>query len=97
MNICKHGELQVHLDSLDDPGYWVEAEQRYRWRRDGKYFAVKGNFSEYEDGIAIGYSYDFEVILPKFFYRLSSDQTDYTATWPLVGLRFQLVCLVRDI
>ena len=83
MNLLLQGDFQVQpLDGgLDDPGYWVEAEQRYDEDGDGKYFAVKGNFSEYEEGIAIGYSYDFEVILPKIFYRNNSDQTpDYTAT-----------------
>ena len=37
----------------------------------GDYFAVKGDFSGYTNGISVGYQYKYEVILPKFYFKLA--------------------------
>ena len=36
-------------------------------KMNGSYFEVDGDFTEYANNIVVGYKYDFEVELPKFF------------------------------
>ena len=72
----------------DDPGYWRDCEQGTD--ATGDYFVVDGDFTEYSNGVAIGYEYEYEVILPKFYYRLSDTENspDYTATLTVNRVRF---------
>lgn len=63
-----------------DPGYWREVTPGSD--ANGNYFEVRGDFSDYSNGIVVGYNYDFDIELPKLFYSRSDDGTtsDYTAT-----------------
>ena len=63
-----------------DQGYWASAAERTEIGTGYRYFEVKGDFSNYTDGIVIGYNYDLEVTLPKFYFRRDEATTDYTAT-----------------
>ena len=35
---------------------------------DGNYFEVDGDFTPYDNSIVVGYKYNYEIELPKFFY-----------------------------
>jgi hypothetical protein len=62
-----------------DAGYWATAYERTESGTNYRYFEVKGNFTSYADGIVVGYGYDLDVILPKFYYRRNPTTTDFTA------------------
>ena len=49
----------AELDS--DQGYWAKAIERIEPVTGYRYFEVKGNFTDYADGIVVGYGYDLEV------------------------------------
>ena len=66
------------LDS--DQGYWAGAIERTEPSTGYRYFEVKGNFTDYADGIVVGYSYDLDVTLPKFYFQQNQKVADYTAT-----------------
>lgn len=42
------------------------------------YFEASKDVSNLADGIIIGYDYDFEVTLPKFYFRRNPETTDFT-------------------
>ena len=67
----------AELDS--DQGYWAKATERIEPVTGFRYFEVKGNFTDYDDGIVVGYGYDLEAVLPKFYLR-TDEGTDYTAS-----------------
>ena len=68
-------------DELDsDQGYWAKAVERIETGTNYRYFEVKGKFTDYADGIVIGYGYDLEVTLPKFYFQRQGAGADYTAT-----------------
>ncbi len=52
-----------------DVGYYTSAIERIETGTSYRYFEVKGKFTDYADGIIVGYGYDFEVTLPRFYYR----------------------------
>ena len=63
-----------------DQGYWAAATERTEIGTGFRYFEVKGDFSGYADGIVVGYNYDLEATLPKFYFRRNEAITDYSAT-----------------
>lgn len=67
----------AQIDS--DEGYYTKAVERTEMGTGFRYFEVNGDFSSYADGIVVGYGYDLEVTLPKFYFRRDAD-VDYTAT-----------------
>ena len=67
-------------DELDsDQGYWAKAVERTEPGTNYRYFEVKGNFTSYADGIVVGYGYDLEAVLPKFYLR-TQQGPDFTAS-----------------
>ncbi len=68
----------AELDS--DQGYWAKAIERIEPSTNYRYFEVKGKFTDYADGIVVGYGYDLEVTLPKFYFQRQGAGADYTAT-----------------
>jgi hypothetical protein len=80
----------AELDS--DQGYWAVATERTEIGTGYRYFEVKGNFTDYADGIVVGYNYDFDVELPKFFVKLDNAKTvsDYTATLTISRAKFSI-------
>ena len=64
-------------DPNADAGYSVKATPKSD--TDGPYFEVAKDFRALEDGILIGYDYNFEVTLPKFYFRRDAQTTDFTA------------------
>ena len=75
------------LDS--DQGYWAKAIERIEDSTDYHYFEVKGDFTDYEDGIVVGYSYDLEAELPKFYLRREQG-ADYTASLTIARVKMSV-------
>jgi len=73
-----------------DQGYYATATERTEIGTGYRYFEVKGDFSGYADGIVVGYNYDLEVILPKFYFRRDPNTTDYTATLTISRVKFSV-------
>jgi hypothetical protein len=76
------------LDS--DEGYYAEALERIETGTGYRYFEVKGKFTDYADGIIVGYGYVFDVTLPKIYYRPEVNETDYTATLTISRVKFSV-------
>ena len=73
-----------------DAGYYAAAEERTETGTNYRYFEVKGNFTDYADGIIVGYGYDFETTLPKFYFRPKPNETDFTATLTISRVKFSV-------
>ena len=73
-----------------DEGYYTAALERTETGTNYRYFEVKGKFTDYADGIIVGYGYDFEVELPKIYYRPESNETDFTATLTISRVKFSV-------
>ncbi|ADD95206.1 tail tubular protein B [uncultured phage MedDCM-OCT-S04-C650] len=73
-----------------DNGYYASALERTESGTNYRYFEVKGKFTDYADGIIVGYGYDFEVELPKIYYRPESSITDFTATLTISRIKFSV-------
>ena len=82
----------VGTDSVidSDNGYYASALERVETGTGYKYFEVKGKFTDYADGIIVGYGYDFEVELPKMYYRPEANETDFTATLTISRVKFSV-------
>ena len=80
-------DTDAALDS--DQGYWAKAIERIEDTTNYHYFEVKGNFTAYADGIVVGYGYDLEAELPKFYLR--TDQgADYTASLTVARVKLSV-------
>tara|TARA_B100001094_G_scaffold331614_1_gene400589 strand:- start:8576 stop:11119 length:2544 start_codon:yes stop_codon:yes gene_type:complete len=77
----------AEIDS--DQGYWAKAIERIEPSTNYRYFEVKGNFTAYADGIVVGYGYDLEVVLPKFYLR-TEQGADYTASLTIARIRMSV-------
>lgn len=75
------------LDS--DQGYWAKAIERIEPTTNYHYFEVKGNFTAYADGIVVGYGYDLEATLPKFYLRREQG-ADYTASLTIARVKMSV-------
>ena len=73
-----------------DLGYWLAAYERTEIGTGYRYFEVKGDFTGYADGIVVGYGYDLDVTLPKFYFRRNEATTDYTATLTISRVKFSV-------
>ena len=73
-----------------DEGYYTAALERTETGTNYRYFEVKGKFTDYADGIIVGYGYDFEVELPKMYYRPEANETDFTATLTISRIKFSV-------
>ena len=73
-----------------DEGYYTAALERTETGTNYRYFEVKGKFTDYADGIIVGYGYDFEVELPKIYYRPEANETDFTATLTVSRVKFSV-------
>ena len=81
-------DTDAELDS--DQGYWAKAVERIEPVTGYRYFEVKGKFTDYADGIVIGYGYDLEVTMPKFFFQQGKPGADYTATLTINRVRLSV-------
>ena len=81
-------DTDAALDS--DEGYYAAALERTETGTGYRYFEVKGKFTDYADGIIVGYGYDFDVTLPKLYYRPEAAKTDYTATLTISRVKFSV-------
>ena len=73
-----------------DDGYYADAIERIEPVTGYRYFEVKGKFTDYSDGIVIGYGYDFEVTLPKFYFRPDQNTADFTAALTISRVKFSV-------
>ena len=85
-------EADVGTDAVADAddAFYLAATERTEIGTGYRYFEVKGDYSSYADGIVIGYGYDFEVTLPKFFYKKDPTTSDYTATLTISRVIFSI-------
>lgn len=84
-------DVDTPLAKLEsDAGYWAEVVERTEPVTGYRYFEVQGDLTEYADGIVIGYNYDLEVTLPKFYYRRDEATTDFTATLTISRVKFSV-------
>ncbi len=69
----------------EEEGYYLKGVPKL----DGTdyYFEVQKDQSNLADSIVIGYSYDFEVTLPKFYFRRDATTTDYTAALTIARVK----------
>jgi len=90
LNVPK-AEVNNTSAALDaDAGYWAEVEGFIEPGTGYYYFEIQGDFTGYADGMLVGYNYDLEVTLPKFYYRRDANTTDYTATLTIARVNFSL-------
>ena len=80
-------DTDAALDS--DQGYWAKAIERVEPVTGFRYFEVKGNFTAYADGIVVGYGYDLEAELPKFYLR-TEQGADYTASLTIARVKMSV-------
>lgn len=73
-----------------DAGLYLSATERTEISTGYRYFEVKGDYTSYADGIVIGYGYDFEVTMPKFYYKRDPTTSDYTATLTISRVTFSI-------
>jgi len=73
-----------------DAGYYATAYERTETGTNYRYFEVQGNFTGYADGIVVGYPYDFEATLPKFYFRRDQNTTDFTAALTISRAKFSV-------
>ena len=73
-----------------DAGYYATAYERTESGTNYRYFEVKGNFTDYADGIVVGYPYDFEATLPRFYFRRDANTTDFTAALTVSRAKFSV-------
>ena len=73
-----------------DAGLYLAATERTEISTGYRYFEVKGDYTSYADGIVIGYGYDFEVTMPKFYYKREPTTSDYTATLTISRVTFSI-------
>ena len=73
-----------------DAGYYATAYERTESGTNYRYFEVKGNFTSYADGIVVGYPYDFEATLPRFYFRRDQNTTDFTAALTVSRAKFSV-------
>ena len=78
----------AEIDS--DAGYWSVAYERTEPVTGYRYFEVKGNFTDYADGIIVGYPYDLDVTLPKIYYRPEDRTTDFSAILTISRVKFSM-------
>ena len=83
-------DVDTDLEIDADAGYWATGKERTEIGTNYRYFEVKGNFTNYADGIVIGYSYDLDVTLPKFYFRPNEATTDFTATLTISRVKFSV-------
>ena len=73
-----------------DAGLYLAAIERTEINTGHRYFEVKGDYTDYADGIVVGYGYDFEVTMPKFYYKKDATTADYTATLTISRVTFSI-------
>ncbi len=73
-----------------DAGYYAAAYERTESGTNYRYFEVKGNFTDYADGIVVGYPYDLEAVLPRFYFRRDANTTDFTAALTVSRAKFSI-------
>jgi len=73
-----------------DAGFYLAAIERTEIGTGYRYFEVQGDYTSYADGIVIGYGYDFETTLPKFYYKRDANTSDYTATLTISRVTFSV-------
>jgi hypothetical protein len=70
-----------------EAGYSVKGTPRVEVGTGYHYFEVLGDVSALANGMVVGYGYDFEVTLPKFYFRRSETETDFTAVLTISRVR----------
>lgn len=73
-----------------DVGFYLAATERTESTTNYRYFEVQGNYTSYADGIVVGYGYNFEATMPKFYFKRDATTSDYTATLTISRVTFSV-------
>ncbi len=73
-----------------DAGLYLAATERTEIGTGYHYFEVQGDYTSYADGIVVGYGYDFEATVPKFYFKRDPTTSDYTATLIISRVTFSV-------
>ena len=73
-----------------DAGLYLTAIKRIEPVTNYNYFEVKGDFTNYSDGIVVGYGYEYEVTLPRFYYRPENNRTDFSSVLTISRVKFSI-------
>jgi len=73
-----------------DVGFYLAATERTETTTNYRYFEVQGDYTSYADGIVVGYGYDFEATMPKFYFKRDATTSDYTATLTISRVTFSV-------
>ena len=73
-----------------DVGFYLAATERTEGTTNYRYFEVQGDYTSYADGIVVGYGYDFEATMPKFYFKRDATTSDYTATLTISRVTFSV-------
>ena len=73
-----------------DVGFYLAATERTESTTNYRYFEVQGDYTSYADGIVVGYGYDFEATIPKFYFKRDATTSDYTATLTISRVTFSV-------
>ena len=73
-----------------DVGFYLAATERTEATTNYRYFEVQGDYTSYADGIVVGYGYDFEATMPKFYFKRDATTSDYTATLTISRVTFSV-------
>ena len=73
-----------------DVGFYLAATERTESTTNYRYFEVQGDYTSYADGIVVGYGYDFEATMPKFYFKRDATTSDYTATLTISRVTFSV-------
>lgn len=73
-----------------DAGLYLAATERTEISTGYRYFEVQGDYTSYADGIVVGYGYNFEATLPKFYFKRDATTSDYTATLTISRVTFSV-------
>jgi hypothetical protein len=85
-------EADVGTDAAVDAdvGFYLAATERTENTTNYRYFEVQGDYTSYADGIVVGYGYDFEATMPKFYFKRDPTTSDYTATLTISRVTFSV-------
>lgn len=70
-----------------DAGYSLKGTAKEEPVTGYHYFEVEKNQTGLANGMVVGYGYNFEVTLPKFYFRRNETETDFTAVLTIARVR----------
>jgi hypothetical protein len=82
----KEGSVLIAKPSTDE-GYCIKGLPKVEVGTGYHYFELDKDQTGLANGMVVGYSYDFEVTLPKFYYRRNETETDFTSVLTIARVK----------